>query len=187
MGLLGIDTYERLEIFGSGTSVSDDGVDTFQVYLRDPEDINESITDFLNTKSEKSFKFACRRLASYGWDPAKNGYAFSLLNATDERNPWWDAAKGRISAFVGPVVIGENEYNGKVRPQVKQVGDESPFRERMGEAEATDMELRLRSRFGLGSAPPAARRKPAPKAAVTTPKSQPVAAGNVDDEDNVPF
>lgn len=178
-------TYAGLELYGSATRTKDDGTDTFEIYLRDPEDYENTITDFLTAKTDKSFKFACRRLASYGWDPKENGYAFSKLNATDDRNPWFNAEQGRVAQIVGPVVIEPNTFNGKTNVQVAMVGNEQPFREQMPEADAMAFEMRLRSRFNLGSAPPATRKKPAP---TTKPKAAtPLAPTGTEGTDDSPY
>ncbi len=177
MGLLAGGTYEKLRINGSRLR---DGKNpdepVIEVFLEETE-TGDTITDYLYTTDAAWGKVTMPRLKAYGWDPAQHNYSISDLNKThDEGNP----LSGKSA---GPVVIKEEEYQGKVRSKVAQVGEY--VRDQMDPAQASSFEARFRARvLALGAPhPAAASRKKAPQRPVSS--SAPASRSAADDD--VPF
>lgn len=170
MGIIQAGTYELLRLNGSELHPNrkePDLKDIF-IFLEDLES-GDTITDYLYTSNAAWDQVTAPRLKAYGWDPEANSYAISQLNLTaEEGNPL-------AGKFVGPVVIKDEEFKGKTRQKVTQVGEF--VREQMSHEEAKLFEAHLRARLtgGRTTTPKAAKPNPAP------PPAQ-VAAGGYDDD-----
>lgn len=162
-----------------------------QFEYQDAQGQTRSITWYGYFSSEKSTEIADDALKALGWEPAKNGWNYYVLNDDSAENP----ILGKTASLVlGP----DKDLDGNERMKVKFVnaGGGLAMKERMDPDAARAFSAKMRARVG-GVAPSAPRPQPAaprPAPAPTTPR--PIRAdslgapiGGVDEVrfDDIPF
>lgn len=177
MPMIPAGTYPQLRINGSRLRESKhEGSPTIEIFLEDPE-TGDFLSDFLHTTQAAWDAVTEKRLAAYGWEPRANDYMVERLNlAPDEGNPL-------AGKFAGPVVVKEEEFEGKTRAKVAQVGEY--VREQMAPEDAKKWGAQLRQRLiANGGTPNAAARRTVPK---QPPKTTAGFTKLGDITDDVPF
>lgn len=111
----------------------------------------DTITAYLFL-SEKAWEYTQEKLATLGWEAAKQGGRFEQFN--DDPSP--------IVGHDAEIVIEPETFEGKTRNKVKYINPIGGRLERMEPAAAMSFAARLRARLGVGgaSAPVADRRLP---------------------------
>lgn len=158
--ILGAGTYPRLKV--SQTSVQPHKLaeePKILIRLTHPDVPEDGITDYLYTSNKAWDAVTQPRLLSYGFDT--NVVPILNLDETDERNPI-------LNTYVGPVVVEENEFEGKTQRRVARVGEYVV--ERLDPDAKRSLDAMLSARLGtktqtFGGAPKKAAPRTAPRPA----------------------
>lgn len=143
-----------------------------------------SITWYGYFSSEKAQEIADDALKALGWDPAKNGWNYYVLNDdSPEQNP--------ILGKTAQLVLGMDEdLDGNPQLRVKFVnsGGGLAMKERMDPDAAKAFSAKMRARVG-GVAPSAPRPQPAAPRPAPAPAAKPNLGAPIAgvDEDSIPF
>lgn len=169
--ILGGGTYDQLRIVSTAIVDHKEGEPKIVIRLEDPHAQDMGITDYLYTSNAAWDKMTVKRLKAYGFD-AKTTPLFDL---NDDPSPL-------AGMLVGPVVVEEEDFQGKTQYKVARVGEF--INERMDPESARALQATLAARLGTPVQKMGGARKAAPKAA---PVRVAVPAGGIEDDDSVPF